>query len=388
MSIAADHSFPGVSNDTQAKQAQPKYLVGPTVDFFCLGGASLIILPLMALLLPAEPVKPLVAAVMMALANVINHPHFAHSYQIFYQDFGRKAFGAETDAILRLRYIFAGIVAPALLLVFFTTSLVMGDAVMLGLGMNLMLFLVGWHYIKQGYGMAIVDSVFKRLFFSEGTKKCMLINGYACWIVSWMIANREFATRDYWGVTYYTFDIPDTAFYAAAGLAGVTSLLTLIALAKSWHARGGKIAVNGVMAYLTTLYLWVVFVKINPLFILVVPAFHSLQYLLVVWRFQMNREKDQPDAKEAPEKRWLGSLTPSNATTRFTLFLASGIGLGFLAFWLVPFIFSGHSSLDEEVFGGTVYFFVCWIFINVHHYCLDNVMWRRENPDTKKYLFS
>jgi hypothetical protein len=28
-----------------------------------------------------------------------------------------------------------------------------------------------------------------------------------------------------------------------------------------------------------------------------------------------------------------------------------------------------------------------WIFINVHHYFLDNVMWRRENPDTGKYLF-
>ena len=34
-----------------------------------------------------------------------------------------------------------------------------------------------------------------------------------------------------------------------------------------------------------------------------------------------------------------------------------------------------------------MFLFVFWIFINVHHYFLDNVMWRRENPDTKKYLF-
>lgn len=388
MSITADNAFAGLPKEASAEQNQRKYFIGPVVDFLCLGGASLIVLPLMALLLPVEPVKPTLAAIMMALANLINHPHFAHSYQIFYSDFRRKAFSGQTDPVLRMRYIFAGIVVPLLLLLFFAVSLGLGDIIMLGLGMNLMLFLVGWHYIKQGYGMAIVDSVFKRLFFSDGTKKCMLINGYACWILSWMIANREFAAQDYWGVAYYTFDIPDLAFYAAASFACATSLATIFALAKSWRSHGGKIAVNGVMAYLTTLYLWVVFVKVNPLFILVVPAFHSLQYLLVVWRFQMNREQDRPDAGDIPEKKWLGHLTPSNATLRFTLFLASGVGLGFLAFWLIPFVFSGHSNLNPEIFGGTVFFFVCWIFVNVHHYFLDNVMWRRENPDTKKYLFA
>jgi hypothetical protein len=34
-----------------------------------------------------------------------------------------------------------------------------------------------------------------------------------------------------------------------------------------------------------------------------------------------------------------------------------------------------------------MFLFVFWICINVHHYFLDNVMWRRENPDTRKYLF-
>ena len=28
------------------------------------------------------------------------------------------------------------------------------------------------------------------------------------------------------------------------------------------------------------------------------------------------------------------------------------------------------------------------LFINVHHYFLDSVMWRRENPDTRRFLFS
>lgn len=374
--------------EARADSGHRAYFVSPMVDFFCLGGGSLIVLPLIALLLPAESSMPAVTLVMLLLTNVINHPHFAHSYQIFYRNFRRKAFGGETPPALRRRYIFAGIVAPALLFVFFAVSVAQPDARMLGLGMNLMGFLVGWHYIKQGYGMAIVDSVFKRLFYSDQTKKLMLVNGYACWMLGWMLANREVSERNVWGISAHSIEIPDPLFYAVAGCAAVTSALALFALFTAWRKNGGKIAINGVIAYLTTLYLWIVFIKINPLFILIVPAFHSLQYLLVVWRFQLNLEHDQPQAREYPRRKWLGRLTPTNATTRFTLFVATGTALGAVCFWIIPLLFSAIGTYDREVFGGTLFFFICWIFINIHHYFLDNVMWRRENPDTKKHLFS
>jgi hypothetical protein len=28
-----------------------------------------------------------------------------------------------------------------------------------------------------------------------------------------------------------------------------------------------------------------------------------------------------------------------------------------------------------------------WIFINVHHYFIDNVLWRQGNPKVKQFLF-
>jgi hypothetical protein len=39
------------------------------------------------------------------------------------------------------------------------------------------------------------------------------------------------------------------------------------------------------------------------------------------------------------------------------------------------------------VLGSTLFLFTFWIFINIHHYFLDNVMWRRGNPEVSKYLF-
>jgi len=29
-----------------------------------------------------------------------------------------------------------------------------------------------------------------------------------------------------------------------------------------------------------------------------------------------------------------------------------------------------------------------WVFINIHHYLLDNVMWRKGNPDVGHHLFA
>jgi hypothetical protein len=70
------------------------------------------------------------------------------------------------------------------------------------------------------------------------------------------------------------------------------------------------------------------------------------------------------------------------------LFVLTGLLLGYLGFWGVPQVLDKLVPYDRVAFGGTMFLFVFWIFINVHHYFLDNVMWRRENPDTRKYLFS
>ncbi|WP_245277580.1 hypothetical protein [Mesorhizobium sp. L48C026A00] len=68
-------------------------------------------------------------------------------------------------------------------------------------------------------------------------------------------------------------------------------------------------------------------------------------------------------------------------------FIIIGSILGILGFWLVPIALSALIPYNEEVLGSSLFLFIAWIFINVHHYFLDNVMWRRGNPEVSKYLF-
>ena len=363
------------------------YLFHPVVDFLCLGGGSLIVLIPLSLFPPEPASVAVLAGLSLAFANVINHPHFAHSYQIFYRNFGLKAFGQAYRPRLRARYVLAGIFVPIALIAFFAVSVASGDAELLGFGANIMLFLVGWHYVKQGYGMVIVDSVLKRQFFADSEKKVLLINSYACWISYWVLANYIISERNLWGLKYYMFPFPSIIVYAIVGIASVTTAIMLYTLARKWLTNGKSLPASGVVAYLTTLYMWL-FLRLDPVALLVIPALHSLQYLVVVWRYQLNAERDHADAGERARLMARGLALPSKAVLRFTLFVVVGIALGFLGFWWAPLYLDSVVPYDRETFGGHMFLFMFWVFINVHHYFLDNVMWRRENPDTSKYLFS
>src|SRR5262249_26091780 len=154
-------------------------------------------------------------------------------------------------------------------------------------------------------------------------------------------------------------------------------LVTLGMFARHWRDNGGRLPFNGVVAYVVTLYTWILFVRIYPLWLLVTPALHSLQYLAVVWRYESNYEKDQPGAMDQPTlaifKAWLGK----KHRLRLLGFVLVGLIVGFVGFWGAPIGLQHLVPYDTEIFGATLFLFIFWIFINVHHYFLDNVTWRR-----------
>jgi len=361
------------------------YLFGPVFDFFALGGGSLIVCGLIALALPKGIPNLQLAVLITVLMTLINQPHFAHSYQIFYRGFREKAFGDSYARDLRVRYIFAGLLVPALLIAGLAFGVVSGSARVLSCGANLMFFLVGWHYVKQGYGILIVDSVQKRIMFSTAAKRILRANGYACWLVAWFGLNHALAKATlYLGVTYYTLPLPTIVYQAAIALAAGTTLSALTVLFRRCR-EARSLPWNGVVAYFSALYVWVVFVRINPLVLALVPTFHSLQYLAVVWRYQLNAAGMQSGSRALPllDRHWA-----PGARRNFALFVGLGIVLGYLGFVGLPLAVDASIAYDKQVWGSSLAVFLFYIFINVHHYFLDNVMWRRGNPDIQKHLFS
>ncbi|MEW6633328.1 MAG: hypothetical protein AB1440_20860 [Pseudomonadota bacterium] len=375
-----------LSADAPAPRAATpgKYLFGPVADFLMLGGSAFLILPVL-FLVPLE-YEGLLAATMVFVAYLVNYPHFAHSYQIFYRNFARKVSGDGYDRSLQLRYIFAGIVVPLIMGAFFVYGAATSNTHLLGFAANAMFFFVGWHYVKQGYGMLMVDAVLKRKFFDERDKKVLLVNSYAVWILAWLQTNTAVTQGQYYGLQYYTFAAPSWIVDLALLAAVASTATTILMLVNRWRRNGGALPYNGIVAYVASLYLWILIARINLLWLLVVPALHSLQYLAVVWRYQTNVERDVVDAEKDPEPKALSVLGPLYRL-RVLGFIVGGAALGYLGFWLIPFVLTALIPYDKAVLGSSLFFFIVLIFINVHHYFLDNVMWRRGNPEVSRYLF-
>ncbi len=362
---------------------EEKYLFHPLIDFFCLGGGSLILIILLAIFIPLEAATPAASVITLGLANLINHPHFTHSYQIFYQNFPQKISISNPSKSLRIRYIVAGLIVPTALIVFFTTSIHMNDAQVLSYAANIMLFFVGWHYVKQGYGMLMVDAALKRKFFIGREKNILLVNAYISWIFFWLLTNWTISEQNIWGLQSSTFSIPIWMVYSGAVGTMISTILTLSMLYKKRFIDGNPLPFNGIVAYFTSLYIWMG-LRLDPFFLFLVPVFHSLQYLVVVWRYQYNKSSYSPlDNRTATTEH----TVPSTTLWKFVRFVAIGIILGYLGFWAAPQFLDSRIPYNHTEFGVTMFMFIFWIFINIHHYFIDNVIWRRENPDTKRFLF-
>jgi hypothetical protein len=352
-----------------------KSLQNPWVDFALLGGGSLFALLAVRLVTGAMNLDARWSLeTTLLLANLINHPHFACSYQIFYGDFRNKLFSADYERSLRARYFAIGILAPIAIAATMYMQVQQGRVEALGLCANLMFLLVGWHYVKQGYGMAMLDATLKRAFFNNEEKAVLLRNAYAVWLLAWLLVNflAKNKAPTYFGIPYIALSVPTWVLTLSAIGAAITTLQCLIMMGRLRN-QGRPLAWNGLVAYGVSLYAWLLIR--DPIIILWVPLFHSLQYLTVVWRFQVNR------CKAAPSQR-------VNYRYRLVAFFAVSVAVGYYMFWEAPAWLDANITYDKQVFGYSLFFFLFWIFINIHHYLLDTVMWRKGNPEVKRHLFA
>lgn len=370
-------SIPTTPEAAAPPPIQDRYLFGPYLDFALLGGGSLIALLALRLFLGGDnDARIWSLGATLAIANIINHPHFAHSYQIFYSGFRNKLSSTAYSPELRARYLHIGVTAPILIVCTMAAMVMTESARALGLIANAMFFLVGWHYAKQGYGMAMVDSVLKRRFYGDKQKKWLLNNAHATWVFAWLLVNHLIhqSTREYWGVEYFVIPAPFWLL-CISGTICIATFAALIYQLREQKSRSG-IAWNGLLAYCVSIYAWLLIR--DPIILLWVPMFHSLQYMAVVWRFQSNKTR---------ATQLIIAGQPVSPTIRLVMFAALGFTLGYLGFWTLPEILNGNVPYNQEVFGTMLFFYLSWIFINIHHYLLDTVMWRKGNPDVSRHLF-
>src|ERR1700710_3038918 len=86
-----------------------------SIEFLVVGGGTLVLFPLLWLLrrvLGLDSAELAVGFLMFHGAHLINDPHFAVTYLLFYKDAKKRAFGDAFGPVQRVRYQVVGLLVP------------------------------------------------------------------------------------------------------------------------------------------------------------------------------------------------------------------------------------------------------------------------------------
>jgi hypothetical protein len=322
-----------------------------------------------------------VGFVMFHAAFVVNDPHFAVTYVLFYRDGVGRAFDGSVGRTQRLRYLVAGLVVPFSLAVWAIVALATKSALALGLMIELMFLLVGWHYVKQGFGVMTVLAARRGVRFTRRERLVILAHCFAGWAYAWANPADPGTEVEEKGVVFTTVVHPRWLERLALVVLVWTALLLVVVLVRKGTREGRLPLVTPLTALLCSIWSWSIYSSIDPLVVYVVPALHSVQYLYFVWllRSREAREREGPPWFEA------------SAGTRLGVLAVSAVALGALLFHGAPAVLDGalvprRLPAADLALGATPYFAAIYTFVNIHHFFMDFVIWRRDNPEARYLL--
>jgi hypothetical protein len=309
-------------------------------------------------------------------ANFINDPHFAVTYLLFYENARARAIGGEFAPLQRLRYLVAGLLLPGALVVWAATALAARSAYSLGLLIQAMFLLVGWHYVKQGFGVMTVLAARRGVRFLPRERLAVLLHCYAGWAYAWASPFDPGKEVEEKGVVYTTIAHPHGLERMTQVVFVATGVVLVCMMVLKWRRERRLPILTPLTALLSSIWAWSVYSSIDPLVVYAIPALHSVQYLYFVWLLKGN------EAREREGPPWF----QRSARAQIGLLAVSALALGSVLFHLAP------SALDEflvprrsrlTAIGPTPYFAALFAVVNIHHFFMDSVIWRRDNGKTR-----
>lgn len=360
-------------------------LVSPQADFWLLGGLSLLI-PLGLVFVPEWNGLHTglgLAGWSLTITLVLNAPHFAFSYQVFYDGFGARLADPELSRAGKARMVLAGFIAPALLFVYFAVAMALRNMAMLGLITNVMLGLSTWHYARQGYGALITGSAYRGIFYGPKQKFVLNANAYLMPAYSWILFNSGPHGSLYHDVPFADFGFSRAQANAFLVPAALFAVLSLGVFLRKWLVEKRGLPVNGILGYVCSTYIWIALMRVSPNFYFMAPLFHALQYFPFVYKFRKGEAARTFGV--APEEVW----NDRRAARSIILFGLTGLVLGATFMYLLPAAMDVLMERYRTAPDFTRHFFLISfvVFINIHHFFIDYAFWRRDNADVQQHLF-
>lgn len=349
------------------------------LELALVGGGTIVLFPLAWLVRAAvglDDAELAAGFLTFHAAFVINDPHFAVTYLLFYRRGLRELRDPATSLAQRARVLLAGVVAPVALCAWAGAAIALRSAELLGAMVQLMYLTVGWHYAKQGFGVLAVLCARRGVFLSARERVAFVAHALAGWAFAWANPSMPAARFVEKGVVYTAIARPRWLELSAGAALAATTIAVVVVLATGRRREGRSLPAGPVGAMLVTVWLWTIFSAIDPVMRYLVPALHSVQYLYFVWLVRRNeaRAHEGPPTFGRPPAVRVAALAVSAIALGLALF---HVGPSTLDALFVP------RGKDPGPLGPTPFFAAIYVIVNVHHFLMDHAVWRRESPDAR-----
>jgi hypothetical protein len=291
------------------------------------------------------------------IATVINMPHFMASYRLVYRS---------RESILRHKW--ASIYVPAILAAYILVAVweAQSSPVFVVILISVSSAYLAWHYTGQVWGMMASYAYLDGRSF-EKDERFLIRTGLRillAWHVTWFLYTQ---LRDPSRVRPFYLIISVGTLVAFA--------LGVVGLAKMRRRTGRLPPARALVAWLA-LFVWYAVMARDPKAIFWIQIAHALQYLAFPIRVELNRSH----ADKAKSAARVGM--------HMAIYGAALIAVSYLVAQVVP-----GRAMDAvaNIFGeepGKVTPVLILMFINIHHYFTDGVIWKISNPEVRKELFA
>jgi hypothetical protein len=355
-----------------ASSSQPVW--NRSLDPWLIGGLSLLFFTFFHFFVSPQSSSVEVGLLMYYLSFLVNWPHFMASYQILYQDHFQ-------DILKKPAFLWAGLIVPGILLLIISYFLWSSNIYGLSWIVQFLFISVGWHYVKQIFGMMVVPSALNQCYFSSKERKIILTHLYSLWALSFAMGQYQERETHFQGIPYFLLGLPDWVILFLKIFVGISALSVLGLFLRKYILEGRTLHWSGWIAFLS-LYAWYLPFSYHPHFFYMIPFFHSLQYLLFVGAVKTKQYSEGLNfQKSEGRKLWI---------QRLGLFFGSSFLLGCLTFLWLPsgldwYVKNYHPDFSR-LMGGQIFIAVFHLFINIHHYFIDNVIWKKDSKSLKTLM--
>lgn len=337
-------------------------ILSPVVDFLCAGGLSLLVfVPLLA---SGRSDLVLIGAGAQAwIATLVNMPHFMASYRLVYRS---------REMILRHKW--ASIYVPSILFLYVLLAIWEAqnfDKPVLGYVLvSVSSAYLAWHYTGQVWGMMASFAYLEGTGFDKSERLLIRtsLRILLVWHVTWFL--------------YTQLSDPSSvrpAYLLVSAGTVVAFAIGSVGLAKMRRRIGRLPPARSLVAWVA-IFVWYAVMARDPKALFWIQIAHAVQYLAFPIRVEINRTA-------ASEGQGL-----ARRSRRLAMHMAAyGILLLAVSYVVAQVVPGTAMSIIGNAFGeepSKAAPILILMFINIHHYFTDGVIWKISNPEVRRELFA